>query len=499
MILSDLSIKRPVLATVLSLVVVLIGLISYQRLTVREYPNIDEPVVTVETRYPGATAEIIESQITQPLEESLAGIDGIDLLTSISRAENSQITVKFRLSRNPDEASNDVRDRVSRVRGMLPDEIDEPIISKVEADAQPTIYLAFSSSNHTPLEITDYADRFVKDRLQNINGVANVMILGERRYAMRLWLDPARLAAYSLTPQDVETALRGQNVEIPSGRIESTEREFTVLAETDLRTPEQFEAMILRDRSGYLVRLRDVGRAEIGAESERSVVRFKGNPAVALGVVKQATANPLDISRAVRTMIPEIEAGLPAGMKVAVAYDRAIFIDRSIQNVFQTIGEAVLLVILVIFLFLRSFRSTLDAAGHHSGLADRRLRHHVRPRLFDKHPHPAGDGARHRPGGRRRHRRAGEHPSPHRGGNAAAAGGVQGEPGDRLRGHRHDPDAGGGLCSHRLHGREHRPAVHRVRPDPGRGGAGLGLRRPDPVADDVLEAAAAPDKAFDPL
>ncbi|WP_027713665.1 efflux RND transporter permease subunit, partial [Desulfuromonas sp. TF] len=359
MVLSDLSIKRPVLATVMSLVIILIGLISYQRLSVREYPNIDEPVVNVETRYPGATAEIIESQITQPLEESLAGIDGIDLLTSLSRPETSQITVKFRLSRNPDQAANDVRDRVSRVRDRLPDEISEPVISKVEADAQPTIYLAFSSSNHTPLEITDYADRYVKDQLQNISGVANVLILGERRYAMRLWLDPARLAAYGMTPQDVENALRRQNVEIPSGRIESTEREFTVLAETDLRTPEQFETMILQDQSGYLVRLRDVGRAEIGAESERSVVRFKGNAAVALGVVKQATANPLDISKAVRTMVPEIEAGLPEGMKVAVAYDRAIFIDRSIQNVFRTIGEAVLLVILVIFIFLRSFRSTL--------------------------------------------------------------------------------------------------------------------------------------------
>ncbi|MBE0595711.1 MAG: efflux RND transporter permease subunit, partial [Desulfuromonadales bacterium] len=359
MVLSDLSIKRPVLATVMSLVVILVGLISYQRLSVREYPNIDEPVVNVETRYPGATAEIIESQITQPLEESLAGIDGIDLLTSISRSENSQITIKFRLSRNPDEAANDVRDRVSRVRGMLPDEIDEPVISKVEADAQPTIYLAFSSSTHTPLEITDYADRYVKDRLQNINGVANVMILGERRYAMRLWLDPARLAAYGLTPQDVEGALRRQNVEIPSGRIESSEREFTVLAETDLRTPEQFEALILRDADGYLVRLKDVGRAEVGAKDERRVVRFKGKPAVALGVVKQATANPLDISQAVRQIIPQIEAGLPAGMRVDVAYDRSVFIDRSISNVYWTIGEAVVLVILVIFLFLRSLRSTL--------------------------------------------------------------------------------------------------------------------------------------------
>ena len=359
MFLSDISIKRPVLATVMSLVVILIGLISYNRLSVREYPNIDEPVVNVETVYRGATAEIIESQITQPLEESLAGIESIDVMTSISRPENSQITIKFRLDRDPDEAANDVRDRVARVRGRLPGEIDDPVISKVEADAQPTIYLAFSSSQHTSLEVTDYADRFVKDQLQNIKGVANVLILGERRYAMRLWLQSARMAAYGLTPQDVENALRQQNVEIPSGRIESAEREFTVLAETDLRTPQEFDELILKNAGGYMVRLKDVGHSELGAQNERTVVRFKSQPAVALGVVKQGTANPLVISEAVRAMVPEIEAGLPEGMKVAIAYDRAIFIDRSISNVFQTIGEAVLLVILVIFVFLRSFRSTL--------------------------------------------------------------------------------------------------------------------------------------------
>lgn len=343
----------------MSLVLILVGIISYDRLSVREYPKIDEPTVNVDTTYQGASAEIIETQITKTLEESLAGIEGIDIMTSMSRPERSQITVKFKLTRDPDEAANDVRDRVSRVRAMLPDEIKEPVISKVEADAQPTIYLAFSSANHTPLEITDYADRYVKDRLQNINGVSNVMIFGDRRYSMRLWLDRDRLAAYQLTVQDVEQALRLQNVEIPSGRIESTMREFTVLSETDLKTPEEFEAIILRSADGYPVRFGDVGRAELGAASERTVVRFKGNAAVALGVVRQATANPLDISDEVRAMIPVIEASLPEGMKVNIAYDSSIFIDRSIKNVFTTIIEAVVLVILVIFFFLRSFRATL--------------------------------------------------------------------------------------------------------------------------------------------
>ena len=210
MFLPELSIRRPVLATVMSLIVVLVGIIAYHRLTVREYPNIDEPVVTVETTFKGATADIVESQVTQMLEESLAGIEGIDFMTSISRPESSQITARFRLDREPDAAANDVRDRVGRVRGRLPDEIDEPIISKVEADAQPIIYLAFSSDRHSPLEVTDYADRFVKDRLQNLPGVADVRIFGERRYAMRIWLDPARLAAYRLTPRTSRTRCAGR-------------------------------------------------------------------------------------------------------------------------------------------------------------------------------------------------------------------------------------------------------------------------------------------------
>jgi multidrug efflux pump len=359
MFLPELSIRRPVLATVMSLIVVLVGIIAYDRLTVREYPNIDEPVVTVETNFKGASADIVETQVTQILEESLAGIEGIDYMSSISRPEESQITARFRLTRDPDAAANDVRDRVARARGQLPDEIDEPIVSKVEADAQPIIYLAFSSDRHSPMEVTDFADRFVKDRLQNLLGVADVRIFGERRYSMRIWLDRARLAAYRLTPQDVEDALRRQNVEVPAGRIESVAREFTVVTETDLRTPEQFEDIVLREAEGYPIRLGNVGRAELGPENERVNVRFNGREAVALGVVKQATANPLDISTAVRAELPAIQVDLPEGMRVDLAYDSSIFIRESINAVFTTIVEAVVLVVLVIFFFLRSFRATL--------------------------------------------------------------------------------------------------------------------------------------------
>jgi multidrug efflux pump len=358
-ILSDLCIRRPVFASVLSLVVILVGVVSYQRLPVREYPKIDEPVVTVETKYRGASADVIESRVSKPLEDSLAGIEGVDVLTSISRAENSQITVKFRLERNPDAAASDVRDRVARTRGKLPVDIDEPVIAKVEADANPIIWLAFSSDRFSPLEVSDIASRLVKTRLQTLPGAADVRIFGERRYSMRIWLDRNKLAAYRLTPQDVEEALARQNVEVPAGRIESQAREFSVVAETDLARPDQFENVVVRYVSGYPVRIRDLGRVEVAPLDERSVVRFNGRPAVALGVIKQATANPLELSKAIRAEVPRIVADLPEGVNVNVAYDSSIFIDRSIKAVATTILEAVALVALVIFVFLRSVRATI--------------------------------------------------------------------------------------------------------------------------------------------
>lgn len=359
MFLPELSIRRPVLASVMSLMLVLIGLIAYDRLSVREYPKVDTPVVSVRTVYLGASAEIIESQITNPLEESLAGIEGVRTIKSVSREEVSQITIEFVLERNVDEAANDVRDRVARVGARLPDEADTPVVAKVDADAQAIIWIAFSSTKHNQLEITDYADRTVKDRLQTLPGVANIIIGGERRYAMRIWLDRERLAAYNLTALDVEQALRKQNVEIPSGRIESVMREFTVFTETGMTTPAQFNDMILRQSDGYLVRLSDVGRAELGAADERNSVRVNGNPAVGLGIVKQSTANTLEVGRAVKAEIPKINAILPEGMQLKVAFDSSLFIEESIKSVYKAIGEALILVVLVIFLFLRTLRATL--------------------------------------------------------------------------------------------------------------------------------------------
>jgi multidrug efflux pump len=316
MILPDISIRRPVLATVMSLLILLIGFISYDRLTVREYPKIDLPVVTVETSYPGASASIIESQVTQVIEDSLSGIEGVDFMNSISRTEKSQITITFKIERDPDQAANDVRDRVGRIRAELPDDIDEPVVAKTEADAQPIIYLSFASDHHNPMEITRVADQQVKDRLQTVAGVANVLIFGERRYSMRIWLDPYRMAAYNLVPEDIETALRKQNVEIPAGRIESQDREFTILTRTDTNEVEEFERIIIRNVDNYPVRIRDVARVQVAPQSERIITRFRGESAVALGVVKQATANPLDVSQGIRDEMVQLEASLPEGMRV---------------------------------------------------------------------------------------------------------------------------------------------------------------------------------------
>lgn len=357
--LSETSIRRPVFATVMSLLLVLIGAVAFKGLQVREYPRIDEPVVNVTTRLTGASSEVIESQVTKPLEDSISGIEGIDIITSVSRAEQSQITARFKLSKNPEAAAADVRDRVSRVRARLPDAIDEPVISKVEADATPTVWLAFSSETLSPLQITDLINRIVKPRLQTVPGVAEVNINGDRLFSMRIWVDPDKLAGLRLTVQDVEDALRRQNLEVPAGRIESQQREFSVTARTDLSTPEQFGEIALKSASGYVVRLRDVARIEQAAASERSSVRLNGVPAVSTGVVRQATANPLEVAAGIRDVLPKIQDDLPAGVTVRLANDNSIFIDRSIKSVFTTIAEAVVLVALVVFLFLRTLRASI--------------------------------------------------------------------------------------------------------------------------------------------
>jgi len=359
MVLSDICIKRPVFAAVLSLVILLLGLISYSQLTVRELPKIDQPVVTVTTIYRGASADVIESQVTKPLEDSLSGIEGVDIMTSASRAEQSDITVTFKLTRDPDSAAADVRDKVSRVRGRLPSTVEEPVISKSDVDAFPIMFIAFASDRHTQMQQSDYANLYIRPRLSTLPGTADVRINGERRSSMRIWLDHSKLAGFKLTVQDIEDAIRRQNVEIPSGRIESSKREFSVLTQTDLATPDQFGAIVIRDVGGYQVRVRDVAKVEIAPANERVITRFMGNPAISLGIVRQSTANTLDLAVAVRKEIAEINKTLPEGMKLAMSFDSAVFIEESTKNVFKTIVEAVILVALVIFVFLRNLRATL--------------------------------------------------------------------------------------------------------------------------------------------
>ena len=359
MVLSDICIRRPVFATVLSLVIVLVGLISYERLTVREYPAIDEPVVSVITNYKGASPEVIESQVTKPLEDQLSGIEGVDVMTSRSRSERSLINIKFNLDRDPDAAAADVRDKVSRARRFLPDEVDEPIINKVEADSTPIIYIGVDTGDYSQIEASDYINRYLKTRLSVLPGAAEIRVFGERLPSMRIYVDRTRLGAYQLTVQDVEDALRKQNVLIPAGRIESELREFSVVSSTNLETPDEFRNIIVSRAGGYPVRISDVADVRIAPAEERVLARFNGQNSLNIGVTKQSTANPLDLSKAVRAEVAQINENLPGNMKLNIAYDSSIFIQKSIDSVYTTIAEAIVLVVLVIVFFLRSLRASI--------------------------------------------------------------------------------------------------------------------------------------------
>ncbi len=359
MIISDTSIKRPVLTIVGALIVILLGLLSFERLPVREYPDTDLPTVSVTTVYRGASAEVVESRITEPLEEQLSAIDGIRVMRSSSQEQVSRITIEFVLDRNPDEAANDVRDRVSRARDRLPDEVDEPIVAKEEADAQPVLWMTFTSDRFSRTELTDLVDRIAKQRIQTVPGVGTIFIGGERRFAMRLWLDPDKLASYELTAADVENALREQNVDVPGGRIESFAREFTVRTQGELADAEAFEQLIIATRGNSQIKLRDIGRAELGSEDYRTRTFFNGKPTVGLGVVRQSKSNLLDVANSVKALIPVIKAELPEGTEVRVGYDSSVFVQRSVDEVFETFFIAFGIVIAVIFFFLRDWRAVV--------------------------------------------------------------------------------------------------------------------------------------------
>lgn len=359
MSLSSLSIKRPVLSIVMSIVIVLFGFIGYTYLGVREYPSVEPPIITVSTNYAGANADVIEAQITEPLEESINGIAGIRSLTSVSREGRSTITVEFNVGIDLDDAANDVRDRVSRSIRNLPQDVDPPVVAKADADAMSIIMVTMQSRQRGLLELSDLANNVVKERVQTIEGVSAVQIWGERRYSMRLRLDPERMAAYGVTPVDVRTALGRENIELPSGRIEGASTELTVRTLSRLSTPYDFNNLIIRETGGVAVKLQDIGMAELWPENDRTIARRDGEPMVGIGIVPQPGSNHIEIVKKFREVMSHLKSDLPEDIVLKEGFDTTRFIIESINEVEQTIFIALGLVIIVIFAFLRDWRTTL--------------------------------------------------------------------------------------------------------------------------------------------
>ena len=361
--LSELSIRRPVFATVLSALLVILGLVSMSRLSVRELPDIDPPVVSVQATYRGASAQVVENKVTQVIEDRIAGVEGIDKLKSSSRDERASINIEFSLDRNVDEAANDIRDRISRVVGNLPPEVDPPEVAKSEASAESVMFINLDSESMGTLELTDFAERNVKDRLSAAPGVSLVELNGSRRYAMRIWIDRVALAARGLTVVDVENALRRENVQAPAGRLESLQREFTLRADTGYNSARDFGLLVVgRGKDGHLVRLGEVADVRLAAENERSLSRSNGVPGVSMGVQQQSKANTLLVARGVKEQIAAVNADLPAGTKLDVNVDRGLFIEASLREVVYAVVFALLGVLLVIYLFLGQWRATLIPA-----------------------------------------------------------------------------------------------------------------------------------------
>src|SRR5512135_2225264 len=360
---STVSVQRPVFATVVSLLLVILGLLAYTRLSVRELPEVESPVVSIETAYRGASADVVETKITQVIEERVSGLEGVTKITSQSVDGRSSINLEFVPDRDVDEAANDVRDRVSRVAAQLPPEADPPEIGKVDFNAEPIMYVNLSSDTMNVLELTDYAERVIVERLGVLDGVARVRINGARRYAMRVWIDRQALAARQLTVIDIENALRRENVQLPAGRLESSQREFTLRTETGLNSENDFRELVIgRGADGYLVRLREVADVRLSAENERSLSRSNGVPGISVGVEQISKANTLEVARAVREEMERIRPQLPPGTILEVNMDRSAFIEESMREVEIALVIAVLLVLAVIYLFLGNVRATLIPA-----------------------------------------------------------------------------------------------------------------------------------------
>lgn len=359
MLISDVSVRRPVLATVMTAALIVFGFVGYSRLPVRELPNVEYPVVSVSTVLPGASAEVVETEITEPLEEEINGIQGIEFIRSVSKEQVSSITIQFNLSRPIDAAAQDVRDRVARARNKLPDETKEPRVTKIDMDAQAIMWLALHSGTRHPIEIMEYADKVLKPRLQTISGVGRIMIGGSNRQAIRVEIDRERLAAYGLTVADVATALRTENIEIPSGRVEGRWREFVVRTEGEFESPAKLRELIVSYAGRQPVRLGELGRVRRGYQNERVRARFNGIPTSGLGIVKQSGANTLAVTGEIKRVMAEERTRLPEGLNLDIAFDQSGFIERSVREVRQALVLAGVLVLIVIFVFLQSARTTL--------------------------------------------------------------------------------------------------------------------------------------------
>jgi multidrug efflux pump len=356
----SLSIRRPILSIVMSLVILIFGIISYFYLGVREYPAVDPPVVTVTTTYPGANPDIIESQITEPLEESISGIAGIRTITSVSSYGRSTIRVEFTVDQDLEAAANDVRDRVSRAIRLLPPDVDPPVVQKVDADAFPIIVLTVQSDKRSLLELTDIAINVFKERLQTIPGVSEVRIWGEKKYSMRIWMDPVKLAAYHLTPLDIRNALARENIELPSGRIEGRTTELTIRTIGRLQTPEDFNNLIIKESEGKIIRLRDVGYAELAPENIRTIMKGKGGiPQVGVAIIPQPGANHINIANEFYKRVEQLKKEIPPDIQLGIGFDTTKYIRQSVNEVRETILIAFGLVVVIIFFFLREWRATL--------------------------------------------------------------------------------------------------------------------------------------------
>ena len=492
--LTETSIQRPVLATVFSLAIILLGVIGFSRLPVREYPDIDPPVVSVTTFYRGASPSVVETEITNILEEQLATLDGVKTLTSSSREQGSGITIEFELNQNVDEAANEVRDKVARVRGRLPREAEDPIVAKVDVNAQPIMWLALHGTQHSDLELSDVADRVLKERLQRLHGVGSVFIGGERRYAMRVWLDPLRMAAHGLTTRTSSARSAPRTWRSPGGRVEGTQREFAVRTRGDLSTAEEFAAIIVSRSADDIVHLGDVAEVAVGAEDYRSqgplqrraVGRPRRGQAVqgqharrgrrgAQGAPRSARRRPPRHAARRRLRLLALHPGVdPRGRDHAPHRHGA-----------GDAGRARL---------PQELPRHPHPGGGHPDLDRRHLRRLLLRRLHHQHPHPAGAGAGHRPRGGRRHRHAREHRPPHGDGQDALAGGHRRLPGDRLRGARDHDLAGGGVHSGGVPDRHRGPALQRVRHHAGGGGGHLRVRGADPDADALLQGSLPPPR-----